>query len=537
MIQSLQWRIAIIAVVLAASLFLVYPSLGPVPSWWSKYLPDNPIRLGLDLQGGLHLILEVQAAKAAEARVDQAMGEAASLMKEDNVRIRYSDIRRVSPTSFAVHLRDPKQEPLFDVNVADKLGSFRKISSHQSEKGLEIVLGLDPKVAEDIEYKAVRQAVDTIRNRVDQFGVAEPDVVIQGRDRIIVQLPGLKEDVNRAIDIIKKQARLVFKLVDERGDLNAALKGDVPPGDEVLYKVERAPGSRSVSRTPYLLKKQILLTGDHLTDARVRPDQTGGRLIVAMDFDATGARIFERVTGEHVGERLAIILDNRVYSAPVIKDRIAGGSAIIEGLFSPEEAHDLALVLRAGSLPAPVKILENRTVGPSLGADSVRIGRNAVIMGLVLVVIGMAVYYRLSGLVADVALVMNLLLIFAVMVSPGLRATLTLPGLAGVALTMGMAIDANVLIFERIREELRMGKSVRAALENGYAKAFSTIFDANLTTILAALPLIQFGTGPIKGFAVTLCIGLAVSMFTALFVTRAIFDYAFQIRRMKSLSI
>jgi preprotein translocase subunit SecD len=533
MIQSLQWRFVIIAAVLAASFFLVYPSLGPVPGWWSKYLPANPIRLGLDLQGGLHLVLEVETGKAVEAAVDRAIAETSDLMKEE--RIRYTDIIRTSSDAFTVYLKDESQQALFDAKILEKLPYFRKTTAEPSEKGYSITMTMDQKASTDIQEKAVRQAVDTIRNRVDQFGVAEPDVVIHGSDRIIVQLPGLREDVTRAIDIIKKQARLTFQLVDERGDVNAALRGDVPPGDEVLYKVDKT-SSGAVSRTPYLIKKQILLTGDLLTDARVRPESTG-RMIVAMDFNSTGARIFERVTGEHVGERLAIILDERVFSAPVIKDRISGGSAIIEGIFSPEEAHDLALVLRAGSLPAPVKILENRTVGPSLGADSVRLGRNAVILGLCLVVIGMAVYYRWSGVVADVALVMNLLLIFAVMVSPGLRATLTLPGLAGVALTMGMAIDANVLIFERIREELRMGKSARAALENGYAKAFSTIFDSNLTTILAALPLIQFGTGPIKGFAVTLCIGLIVSMFTALFVTRAIFDYMFQVKRISTLSV
>jgi preprotein translocase subunit SecD len=534
MIQNLQLRIAAIAVVLVVSVFLVYPSIGPVPSWWAKYLPANPIRLGLDLQGGLHLILEVEAEKAPEAVVDQTIGETSSLMKDE--RIRYTDILGTSPTSFTVYLKDESQQALFDAKVLDKISNFRKTSAGQTDKGYEITLTLDPKTVDEIKEKAVRQAVDTIRNRVDQFGVVEPDVVIQGTNRIVVQLPGLREDVNRAIDIIKRQARLEFKLVDEKGDLNAALRGDVPPGNEVLYKMEKAPGAGAVSRTPYLLKKQILLTGDLLTDARVRPGNLG-RVIVAMDFNRAGARIFERVTGEHVGERLAIILDNRVYSAPVIKDRISGGSAIIEGITSPEEAHDLALVLRAGSLPAPVKILENRTVGPSLGADSVRVGRNAVILGLILVVVCMAFYYRVSGLVADVALTMNLLLIFAVMVSPVLRATLTLPGLAGVALTLGMAIDANVLIFERIREELRMGKSVTAALENGYTKAFSVIFDSNLTTILAALPLIQFGTGPIKGFAVTLCIGLVISMFTALFVTRTIFDYGFQVKRYKSLSI
>jgi len=534
MIQSLRLRLAMIGVVLLVSVFLLYPSFGPVPTFWAKYLPDSPIRLGLDLRGGLHLILEVQADKAVEAVLDQTVSEASAMMKEE--KIRYTDVQRSSPSSLTVLLKDADQAALFDQKILEKLHNFKKISAGPSENGFEIQLQLDPKAAESIRYKAVRQAVDTIRNRVDALGVAEPDVVIHGTDRIIVQLPGLTEDLNRAIDIIKQTARLEFKLVDEKGDLNAAIKGDVPPGSEILNKVDRNPATGIVTRTPYLVRKQLLMTGDVLTDARVQPDQMG-RMIITMDFNRTGARQFERITGDHVREKLAIILDNRVYSAPVIKDRISGGSAIIEGMFSPEEAHDLALVLRAGSLPAPVKILENRTVGPSLGADSIRLGRNAIALGLLLVVIGMAVYYRWSGVVADVALIMNLLLIFAIMVLPGLRATLTLPGLAGVALTMGMAIDANVLIFERVREELRMGKSAKVALENGYAKAFSVIIDSNLTTILSALPLIQFGTGPIKGFAVTLCIGLIVSMFTALFVTRAIFDYSFQMKRIKTLSI
>ncbi len=534
MIQDLRIRFGIIGVVLLVSIFLVYPSVGPVPEFWSKYLPANPVRLGLDLKGGLHLILEVEADKAVEAVVDQTASEAAAIMKEE--KIRYSDIRRGDGFTIEILLKDPEQAGLFDQKVLDKLHNFKKISSGPVGGGFEIKLQIDAKSQESIKHKAVRQAVDTIRNRVDALGVAEPDVVLHGEDRIIVQLPGLKEDLNRAIDIIKQTARLEFKLVDEKGDLNAALKGDIPVGDEILYKIDKNPQTGVVTKTPYLIKKQILMTGDVLTDARVQPDKMG-RMIISMDFNRLGAQQFERITGEHVRERLAIILDNRVYSAPVIKDRISGGSAIIEGMFTPEEAHDLALVLRAGSLPAPVKILENRMVGPSLGADTIRLGRNAIILGLVLVAVGMLAYYKWSGLVADIALILNLLLIFAVMVLPGLRATLTLPGLAGVALTMGMAIDANILIFERIREELRLGKSPKAALELGYSKAFSTIFDSNLTTILSALPLIQFGTGPIKGFAVTLCIGLIVSMFTALFVTRAIFDYAFQVKRIKSLSV
>ncbi|MBI5249240.1 MAG: protein translocase subunit SecD [Desulfomonile tiedjei] len=534
MTQSLQWRIGLVAVVLVGCVFLLYPSVGPVPEFWQKYLPNNPVRLGLDLQGGLHLVLEVQSEVAVETVVDQAISEASSLMKEE--KIRYNDILRTSPTTLSVFLKDGEQAALFDEKILDKLQNFKKVSSAPAEKGFEIQLQLDPKVVESTKQRAVRQAVDTIRNRVDQFGVAEPDVVMQGTDRIIVQLPGLKEDINRAIDLIKRTARLEFKLVDDKADVNAGVKGDIPPGDELLYKVDRNAKTGAISRTPYLVKKQTLMTGDVITDARVHPDKMG-RMIIGMDFNHTGAVQFERITGEHVREHLAIILDNRVYSAPVIKDRISGGSAIIEGMFSPEEAHDLALVLRAGSLPAPVKILENRSVGPSLGEDSIRSGRDAILFGIILIVIGMAVYYKWSGVVADVALVLNPLLLFAVMVSPGLRATLTLPGLAGVALTMGMAIDANILIFERVREELRFGKSPRAAMETGYNKAFLTIIDTHLTNIIAALPLIQFGTGPVKGFAVTLCVGLIISLFTAFFVTRTIFDFGFQVKRIKRLSI
>ncbi|MBM4329507.1 MAG: protein translocase subunit SecD [Deltaproteobacteria bacterium] len=536
MTQNLQWRGAVILVVLIAGVFLIYPSIGPVPEVWSKYLPASPIRLGLDLQGGLHMVLEVQTEKAVETVVDQTMAEVSALMKEPDVKIRYTDVERVSPSSFKVILKDAAQEVLFDSMVLDKIPNFRKLSGEPVSEGYAITVGMDQKAIDETKRQSVRQAVDTIRNRVDDLGVAEPDVVLHGEDRIIVQLPGLREDTNRAIDIIKRTARLEFKLVDEKGDLNAALKGQIPPGDEILYQLDRNPRTGAVTRTPYLLKKQVLMTGDVLTDARPRTGQDA-RWVVAIEFNRRGAQLFDRITGDHVRERLAIILDNRVYSAPVINERIGGGRAEISGRFTPEEASDLALILRHGSLPAPVQILETRSVGPSLGADSIKLGRNAVVLGLVLVMIFMAIYYKWSGVVADIALILNLLLIFAVMVAPGLRATLTLPGLAGVALTMGMAVDANVVIFERIREELRAGKSPRAALEVGYARAFSVIFDSNLTTLLAALPLIQFGTGPIKGFAVTLCVGLLVSLFTALFVTRFIFDYVFENMRVRRMSI
>jgi preprotein translocase subunit SecD len=527
--ESLQWRFGIIAVVLGVSLFFVYPSVGPVPEFWSKNLPDSPLRLGLDLQGGLHLVLEVEADKAVETMVDQATIEAAAAMKD--AKIRYADVQRISPTTMKVVLLDDSQIAAFDQKVVQKLTNFKKTTSRAVGNGYEVDLELDPKLIEGIKKRAVDQAVETIRGRVDDFGVAEPDVVNQGAGRIVVQLPGLKEDINRAKDIIQRTARLEFKIVDETGDPN-----NPPPGDEVLYEANRNPRTGAVTRTPHLLKKQVLLTGDVITDARVHPDQMG-RMYISMEFNRRGAEIFERITTENVKKKLAIILDNRVYSAPQIREPIRGGLAQIEGSFSPEEASDLALVLRRGSLPAPVKVLEERSVGPSLGADSIRLGRNAVVLGMLLIVIGMAFYYKWSGVVADIALIFNLLLIFAVMVSPPLRATLTLPGLAGAALTIGMAVDANILIFERVREELRLGKMPRAALENGYAKAFSVIFDSNLTTILSALPLIQWGTGPVKGFAVTLVIGLLASLFTALFVTRAIFDYFFLVKRVKTLPI
>ena len=525
MTQNLQLRAGVVLVVLIVSIILLYPSVGPVPDWWPKRIA-NPIRLGLDLQGGLHLILEVQTEEAVQVTVDQAMAEASSQMKE--ARIRYSNVFRTSPTSFAVLLKDAAQQTLFETKVMPSISNFKNVSASPTKKGFEIKLALDQKSQEEIRRNSVRQAVDTIRNRVDDLGVAEPDVVLQGTDRIIVQLPGLQEDTNRAINIIKRTARLEFKIVvPDNYKQEQARKGNIPPGTELLPYVGRDQ--------PLLVYKQIQMTGDVLKDARVHPSRTGFE--ISLKFNSRGARIFDRVTAEHVHERLAIILDNRIQSAPEIKTRISGGNAVIEGMFTAHEATDLALVLRSGSLPATVKILETRSVGPSLGADSIRLGRNAVILGLLLVIVGMVIYYKWSGAVADIALVMNLLLIFAVMVSPFLRATLTLPGLAGVALTMGMAIDANILIFERIREELRYGKSPKAALELGYAKAFWTIFDSNLTTILAALPLIQFGTGPIKGFAITLTIGLLVSMFTALFVTRVIFDYAFLNLRMKKLSV
>jgi preprotein translocase subunit SecD len=376
--------------------------------------------------------------------------------------------------------------------------------------------------------------LETIRNRIDQFGVSEPDIRRQGHKRILIQLPGISE-TQRAKDLIGKTAQLEFKLLDETHSVDAALKGKIPPGSQILYQVDEDTETHQKRKTPYLVKKRTLLTGAHLTNARVQINSQYNEPYVGIEFDRKGGRIFEKITGENIKKRLAIVLDNKVYSAPVIQDKISGGQASITGRFTAEEARDLAIVLRAGALPAPVKILEERTVGPSLGADSIRLGILSMLVGGLLVILFMVVYYRLAGIVADIALIVNIIVMAAGLAA--LQATLTLPGIAGFILTIGIAVDANVLIYERIREELRLGKTLRAAVDAGYSRASLTIIDANVTTLIAALVLFQFGTGAVKGFAVTLSLGVLASLFTSLILSRSIFNYLLINRKIKVLSI
>jgi len=369
---------------------------------------------------------------------------------------------------------------------------------------------------------------------VDLFGVAEPDIRPQGPDRIVIQLPGLS-DPQRAVALIGKTAMLEFKLVNDSRTAEWALSNGVPAGEEVLHGRE-GPGGRPVpgEERAYLLRRQPLMTGEGLVDARVVSSQYA-QPEVSLTFDGRGARQFERITGEYTKRRLAIVLDGVVYSAPVIQDRISGGRAVINGIGNYDEARDLAVALRAGALPAPVSVLEERTVGPTLGDDSIRMGLKAGALGLGLILVFMAVYYGRAGLVADAALILNFPIILGALAALG--ATLTLPGIFGLVLTMGMAVDANVLIFERIREELRAGKTPKAAVAAGFERAFWTIFDSNLTSIIVALILYQFGTGPIRGFAVTLTIGLLSSMFTAIFFSRLVFDLAPGRREGRGLSL
>ncbi|NPV04712.1 MAG: protein translocase subunit SecD [Syntrophaceae bacterium] len=534
MFQSIKLRVLIAAAVVLASAYFLLPSVVPeLPASVKNLFPKNRIHLGLDLQGGMHLVLEVDTAKALEGTVERLANSVKDGLMEK--RVRFRGVERRPDNTIGIEL--PSREARADLEklLAEQFPDLEIQSADLADGREKVVLRLREKRVAEMKKSIVDQSLETIRNRVDQFGVTEPEIIPQGEDRILIQLPGVK-DPKRAVDLIGKTALLEFKLVDEEHSLEEALRGNVPAGS-ILMKGARESGERSGARrdTWYLLKERTLLTGQSLENAQVKISDRFGEPYVAIKFNAQGARDFDRITGENVNRRLAIILDGVVYSAPVIKERISGGDAQITGAFTTEEARDLAIVLRAGSLPAPVKILEQRTVGPSLGQDSIDKGIRSVIIGMILVGLFMVFYYRLSGLVAILALVLNIVILLGAMAL--FDATLTLPGIAGIVLTIGMAVDANVLIFERAREELRLGKTPRAAIEAGYARAFLTILDTNVTTLLAAVFLFQFGTGPVKGFAVTLSIGIIVSMFTAIFVTRIIFDHVTWNRKIKALSI
>jgi len=521
--RELMWKMSFIAALVVMSIVFLLPSfVGTLPSWW----PGDKIHLGLDLQGGVHLVLGIETEKAVETTLSQYSEDIKDTLAKKGVRL--ESIKPSGEDSIIVTLASSEKTAEVRELITAYSESFN-IAEKADGKNSVYTLSMKEKEIRSIKENAINQGLETIRNRVDQFGVSEPTIQRVGENRILIQLPGIKE-IDRAKNLIGKTALLEFKLVDENADLDKALKGKMPRGDKVYY------GKKSIGSAPeaYVIKKQTLLTGDSITEARVRPDSYGSNYI-EMKFNKKGARIFERITGANIKKRLAIVLDNTVYSAPVIQDRISGGNAQITGRFSAEEAHDLAIILRAGSLPAPATILYEEIVGPSLGADSIRQGLTSVVIALIFVCIFMLIYYRVAGVVANFALFLNGVFLMAVLAI--LQATLTLPGIAGIILTIGMAVDANVLIYERIREELKLGKTPRSAIEGGYAKAFWTIFDANITTLIAAIILYQFGTGPIKGFAVTLFWGILISMLTAIFATKVAFEAYMLKKDVKTLSI
>ncbi len=522
--KNFSWKLILVFGVIVTAIIYVLPTFKP--GLW----PHNQISLGLDLQGGMHLVLEVDTAKAVAGQVERISQEVLDQLKKE--RIRKVSLDRIDGTKITATIRYPEILEKFNALLKENFAFLKR--SQKQDNGVTIVtMELVEEESDQVEKLAVDQALETIRNRIDQFGVAEPDIRRQGENRMLIQLPGIK-DTDRAKDLIGRTALLEFKLVDDTRDVNAAVQGNVPAGREVLYRVDVDAASGKTSKVPLLLKRRTLLTGASLTNARVDFDQFNIPF-VSINFDKKGARVFERITGDNVNKRLAIVLDDTVASAPVIQEKIAGGQARITGNFTLDEAKDLAIVLRAGALPAPVNILEERTVGPSLGADSIQKGLISMCIGGILVIFFMIIYYKGAGIIADVALILNIILIAGGLA--GFKATLTLPGIAGIILTIGMAVDANVIIFERIREELTLGRTPRAAIDAGYDRASLTILDANVTTLIAAVVLFQFGTGAIKGFAVTLSLGVIASLFTALVMSRLIFDYILMGRKIKTLSI
>ncbi len=538
--KKLRWRFIIILLTVVVSIVFFLPNtplFRLMPDWWKNNMPNKGIVLGLDLQGGLHLVFEVESDKAVEASVDRY----ASLIKEALVKKKLN--AEVKRDGLKIEIFPASQE--IGGIIRDNYPAL-----DSTAEGQKLVLTISTKEIARIKDTTTDQALETIRNRIDQFGVAEPTIHRQGENEIVVQLPGVK-DPRRAIDLVGKTAQLEFKLVDDESPVAAQIPQAISPGDEasvlsqfadkippateILFERKLNKETGEVRKLPILLKKQTVLTGDYLSEAKVSLDSQFSAPYVSISFNAEGAKRFEEITGANVQKRLAIILDNNVYSAPVIQERIAGGNAQITGNFTMEEAKDLAIVLRAGALPAPLKMLQNVTVGPSLGTDSINAGKIAGIIGTIAVVLFMIIYYRLSGLIADFALVLNVILLFGAMAS--LNATLTLPGIAGVILAIGMAVDSNVLMFERIREEIRSGKTPRAAIDSGYNKAFSTIFDSHVTTLITAAVLFQFGTGPIKGFAVTLSLGVSINLYTALIGTKSMLDLITNKYKIERLSI
>jgi len=497
--KGLQWKLILVLAALGLSIFLAYP-------------PKDKIKLGLDLKGGIHLVLQVKTEDAVNVETDQVITRFQEYFSKNNITYQTAAKERPGRFSFTGTLADQegKARDIIDQYTADWDYSF---------VGDRLTFTMKPLVVQTLKDQAVSQTVETIRNRIDQFGVAEPLIQRQGADRIVVELPGVS-DAQRVKDLIKVKAVLEWKLVKagpapDEATLLADYGGKVPDDMEIATGDPRR-GEAGF----FLLSKVASVTGKDLRMVRRSQDEWNNPA-VSFSLNSEGARRFEKVTGENIGKQLAIVLDGRVQSAPSINTRISG-DGVIEGRFTVEAADDLVVVLKAGALPAGIDYGEERTIGPSLGADSVRQGMFAAIVAILAVMTFMVFFYRLSGVNAVVALIMNVVLLLGAL--GYFKASLTLPGIAGIILSIGMSVDANVLIFERIKEERAAGKNVLNAIQLGFGRAFTAIFDSNLTTIISAIFLFQFGTGPIKGYAVTLIIGLVANMFTAVFVSRLIFD-------------
>lgn len=517
--KNLGLRWAAIAVIIAVSLAYMLPAIPAVKnSALGGILPDKGLSRGLDLQGGMYLTLGVGVDTAVENSLSQAGEDIRAQARTNNIQI--TSPRPMGDNKLEFTLPDASRDAELQKVIRELYPSTALNINRQANPagGYRYIVSFTSDEISRLEAAALDTVLKTIRNRIDEFGVAEPDIrKIPIDNRIVVQLPGL-DDPQRAVQIIGRTAHLALHMEYDTGklDMERVSRG-ILPTDAIRLPVQGGRGGDSFM----VVQRNAAMTGQDIADAYQSFDERQ-KPAVAFSLNRRGSALFERITGENVGKRMAIVLDGVVHSAPVIQNRIGGGRASITGSFTIEEANDLALVLRAGSLPAPVTVLEERAVGPSLGKQSIEMGTRAALVGVLAVTVFMVAYYSISGVIAAGMVILDLVMIMAGMVALG--ATLTLPGIAGIVLTLGMAVDANVLIFERIREELRLGVSPVKSVELGFSRATLTIFDSNLTTIIAAVILYQFGTGPIRGFAVTLTLGIIVSMFTAIIVSRAIFD-------------
>lgn len=495
------------------------------PAWLSA-IGAKPMYLGLDLRGGVHFLLQVDMQAALNKAIQRNAGDIRSQLRDQ--KIHYSDIA-INPQDITLHFSDDATRA--QANTLITASAPDLLLTEQSNAGDFILQAtLRPDALKHLQDNAVQQNITTLRNRVNELGVAEPLIQQQGIDRVVVELPGV-QDTAKAKEILGRTATLEIRLVDDVHDIAAAVQGQVPFDDE-LY-TER-------NGSPILVHKNVELTGDYITDASPGFDQQSGQAAVHVNFDSRGARIFRDVTHDNVGKRMAILLVEKgkaeVITAPVIREEIDGGRVQITGMNSPEEASDVALLLRSGALAAPMNIIEERAVGPSLGSENISKGVHSNIWGFVAVVCFMMFYYRIFGLFSALALTANGILLVALLSL--MQATLTLPGMAGIALTLGMAIDANVLINERIREELRNGSSPQAAIYAGYDRAWGTILDSNITTLIAGVALFWLGSGPVRGFAMVFCLGILTSMFSAVTISRALANFTYGRRaRLASISI
>lgn len=585
--KGLRWRIFLVVGSILFSVYLLIPSIirfqtgqviprvlkGDEP-WYFRLLPTQTLKLGLDLQGGLHLVLGIDFDEVYRDAVTKMKNQLQELAERE--KIEGLSFETAQDHAVNVKFKSEEQFRKFDKVMASQLGDQLDI---QNETKDSAQYRLSTLYEAEVKRRAVDQSLETLRNRIDEFGIAEPILQRQGEEKIMIEFPGV-QDPGRLKDIIARTAKLSFQIVrsgpeesqsnprpeelaawveDYKKDkkpkldaqnpitkygkeLNAYLAAKLPPGTEILFSKKVNVNTKEADYVPYLLDREAMVTGEDLEDAYYTFDGQTQLPEVNFQLTATGAQKFEKATGENVQKHMAIVLDNNVHSAPQIRERIGGGRAKIDmkggGRSSQDmlnDAKDTALVLRSGALPARLEFLEERIVGPSLGADAIRSGTISLLAGLGLVVLFMVFYYKVSGFVSCFALALNGLFIMSILAA--FEGTLTLPGLAGITLTLGMAIDANVLIFEHMREELRAGKSVNTAIQEGYSRAFSAIFDSNLTTIIGAIVLLNFGYGPIRGFAVTLLFGLIASMYTAVFVTRVVFDYFVVSKGRKTVSL